>query len=97
MIEKLREWRARPEPELSIGPLISERANYAKRAQKRLGSFVDLWEGVMPGELACHLGGHWPNRVPVVPRNGPEQFGTVTPKAHGFERAISVLSFFCWH
>ena len=53
MIEKLREWRRRPEPELSIGPLISDRATYAKRAEKRLGSFVDLWEGVMPGELTC--------------------------------------------
>ena len=53
MIEKLREWRGRPERDLSIGPLISERATYAKRAEKRIGSFVDLWEGVMGGELAC--------------------------------------------
>ena len=26
----------------------------ARRAQGRLGSFVDLWEGLVPGEVASH-------------------------------------------
>ena len=51
---KLQEWRGRREPETDIGPLIAQRAVEARRAERRLGSFVDLWEGVIPGELACH-------------------------------------------
>jgi hypothetical protein len=53
-IARLQECRVRPEPERSIGDLVSEVAAAAKQAQKRLGSFVDLWEGLVPPELASH-------------------------------------------
>ncbi|MCH7797007.1 MAG: DUF721 domain-containing protein [Planctomycetes bacterium] len=53
-LEQLRGWRARPEPELAVGPLIAARLADARRAQKQLGSFVELWESVLPDELALH-------------------------------------------
>jgi hypothetical protein len=53
-IARLRELRARPELDRSIGGLVSAVAADAKHAQKRVGSFVDLWEGLVPAELAPH-------------------------------------------
>ncbi|MHC4128624.1 MAG: DciA family protein [Planctomycetota bacterium] len=44
----------RPEPDRTIGGLVSAVATEAKQAQKRLGSFVDLWEGLVPAEVASH-------------------------------------------
>lgn len=53
-IEQLREWRRRREWDTAIGPLIARKAAEVKRAEKRLGSFVDLWEGLVPADLAAH-------------------------------------------
>jgi hypothetical protein len=53
-IARLQRQRGRAEPDRSIGGLVSSLAAEAKRAQKRLGSFVDLWEGLVPFEVASH-------------------------------------------
>ena len=53
-VEQLRAWRARPEREVAVGPLIESKLADARRAQKQLGSFVELWESVLPAELAVH-------------------------------------------
>ncbi len=53
-IEQLRMWRARREWDTAIGPLVARKGAEIKTAQKRLGSFVDLWEGVVPADLADH-------------------------------------------
>ena len=53
-VEQLRAWRARPEREVVVRPLIESKLADAHRAQKQLGSFVELWEAVLPAELALH-------------------------------------------
>jgi hypothetical protein len=53
-IARLQEQRVRPDPERAIGGLVSALAAEAKKAQRRLGSFVDLWEGLVPAEVASH-------------------------------------------
>jgi len=53
-IARLQNQRVRPEPDRSIVGLVSSMAAEARRAQKRLGSFVDLWEGLVPAEVAAH-------------------------------------------
>ena len=53
-IEQLRNWRARPDREVPIGPLVEARLEEAERTRKRLGSFVELWETVLPESLAAH-------------------------------------------
>ncbi len=53
-LEQLRNWRARPERELAIASLIDAKLVEAERVRKRLGSFVELWETVLPDELASH-------------------------------------------
>ncbi len=53
-IEQLREWRQRREWDTALGPLIARKRSEVKRAERRLGSFVDLWEGVVPADLAVH-------------------------------------------
>ena len=53
-LERLRSWRRAPDPDLAIEGLVARTAAEAKRAQQRLGSFVELWEGVIPSELAAH-------------------------------------------
>ncbi len=51
-LEQLRRWRSRPDRAVAIEPLIAARLKEAKRLQKTLGSFVELWETVLPDELA---------------------------------------------
>jgi hypothetical protein len=53
-IARLQAQRSRPEPDRTIGDLVSSVVKEAKRAQGRLGSFVDLWEGLVPAEIASH-------------------------------------------
>ena len=53
-LEQLRNWRARPDRVVAIGPLIDAKLADAQRTRKRLGSFVELWETVLPDELAAH-------------------------------------------
>jgi hypothetical protein len=54
-LERLRALRARPEPDPSIGHLVSATASDAKRTQQRLGAFIDLWEVALPAELSEHV------------------------------------------
>ncbi len=49
---ELRRWRSRPDRAVAIEPLIAARLKEARRLQKTLGSFVELWETVLPDELA---------------------------------------------
>ncbi len=51
-LESLRSWRRAPDPDLAIEDLVTRTAGEARRAQTKLGSFVELWEGVLPEELA---------------------------------------------
>ena len=51
-LEQLRRWRSRPDRAVAIEPLIAARLKEARRHQKTLGSFVELWETVLPDELA---------------------------------------------
>ncbi len=53
-IEQLRNWRARPDRDVGIGSLIEAKLVEAERVRKRLGSFVELWETVLPDTLAPH-------------------------------------------
>ncbi|MHC4218099.1 MAG: DciA family protein [Planctomycetota bacterium] len=53
-IARLQEQHRRPEPDRSIGGLVSSVAVEAERTQQRLGSFVDLWEGLVPADVASH-------------------------------------------
>ena len=53
-LEQLRNWRMRPERDDAIASLIDARAADAERTRKRLGSFVELWETVLPDDLATH-------------------------------------------
>ena len=39
---------------MAVVPLIAARLADARRAQKQLGSFVELWETVLPDGLAEH-------------------------------------------
>lgn len=53
-VERLRAWRSRPEWETAIGALVAEKAAQARRSEQRAGSLVDLWESLVPAELAAH-------------------------------------------
>ena len=53
-LAQLRKWRSRPDPTVALEPLIEARLKEAKRVQKTLGSFVELWETVLPDGLAEH-------------------------------------------
>ena len=39
---------------MAVGPVIASTLAEAQRAKKHLGSFVELWESVLPDELAVH-------------------------------------------
>ena len=53
-LEQLRRWRSRPDRTVDLGSLIEARLKEAKRVQNTLGSFVELWETVLPDGLARH-------------------------------------------
>ena len=53
-IEKLREHRTRPERDTSIASLVRQTAESAARTHRRLGEIIELWEQVIPAELAAH-------------------------------------------
>lgn len=52
-IERLRELRQRPQRDLSIASIIRRTADAAQKSQKRLGSIIELWEALVPRELAA--------------------------------------------
>jgi hypothetical protein len=76
-VARLQELRVRPDPDPSISGLVSALATEAKRTQRRLGSFVDLWEGVVPPELA--------SRTKVVTLRGGVAHVTVDSSSVAFE------------
>jgi predicted nucleic acid-binding Zn ribbon protein len=53
-INRLRTWRVREPRDTAIAPLIAQTAAEARRTRTRLGSLVDLWEALVPGDLAAH-------------------------------------------
>jgi CheY-like chemotaxis protein len=52
-IERLRRLRQRPQRDLSIHALIESAAENARKTQKRLGAIIDLWEELMPTDMAA--------------------------------------------
>jgi hypothetical protein len=52
-IERLRALQQRPQRDLSIEGIIRATAETARKTQKRLGSIIDLWEELVPQELAA--------------------------------------------
>ncbi|HRP62429.1 MAG TPA: DUF721 domain-containing protein [Phycisphaerales bacterium] len=53
-IEQLREHRARPQRETTMDGVIRSIADSARRTHKKLGSMIELWEQLVPAEIASH-------------------------------------------
>ncbi len=53
-LERLRRLRSRPGPDTSIAELVAATARDATRTRKRLGALIQLWETLVPKELADH-------------------------------------------
>ena len=53
-IEQLRKYRQRRERDLSIGQLVGAMGDDARKTQRRLGSLIDLWSELVPGEIEKH-------------------------------------------
>jgi len=53
-IEKLRKLRARPARDLSIAGVIADAASTAARTHKKLGELIELWERLVPADIAAH-------------------------------------------
>ncbi len=53
-LERLRLLRSRPGPDTSIAELVAATARDATRTHKRLGALIQLWESLVPKELANH-------------------------------------------
>ncbi len=51
-LEQLRKLRCRPQPDLSISALIANTATEATKSHKKLGELIELWERLVPAELA---------------------------------------------
>ena len=52
-IEQLRQYRARPQRDVSIAGLIRSAATQASRTNRHLGQLIELWEQHVPAELAA--------------------------------------------
>lgn len=52
-IETLRALRSRPERDLRVGDLIKRTLKENSQRQKRLGQLIDLWEELVPRDLAA--------------------------------------------
>jgi len=52
-IERLRELRQRPQRDLSITGIVRSMSDTARKTQKRLGAIIELWEELLPPELAA--------------------------------------------
>ncbi len=76
-LSRLRQARARREPDTAIGGFVTAVAAEARRAEKRLGSFVNLWEGLIPAELAA--------RTRVVTLRGGVAHVTVDSSSSAYE------------
>ena len=53
-LERLRRLRSRPGPDTSIAELVAATARDATRTHKRLGALIQLWESLVPKDLATH-------------------------------------------
>jgi hypothetical protein len=53
-IAQRRERRIRKPPPWSIARDVTAVARHAARTQRRLGTIIELWEAVIPSELAAH-------------------------------------------
>jgi hypothetical protein len=53
-LQQLRQLRCWPERDVSIARVIASTADHAKRTQKKLGELIELWEELVPPEVASH-------------------------------------------
>lgn len=53
-LERLRRLRSQPSPDTSIAELVAATARDATRTHKRLGALIQLWEALVPKDLANH-------------------------------------------
>ena len=53
-IEFLRKIRARPGRDLSVAAVIADTASSAARTHKKLGELIELWERLVPEDIASH-------------------------------------------
>lgn len=51
---RLRRWRNRPEPDLSMGFLQKQFKQQIEKPYKQLGAIATLWESLIPNDLAQH-------------------------------------------
>jgi predicted nucleic acid-binding Zn ribbon protein len=51
-IEQLRATRGWRDHDVALGPLVESLAARARRTERKLGAFIDLWEQMVSGELA---------------------------------------------
>jgi len=53
-LERLRRYRNRPQPDLSLGFLTKQFERQVARPHKQLEKVIELWEQLVPAELAEH-------------------------------------------
>lgn len=53
-LKRLRHWRNRPEPDLSLGFLKDQFQREVARPHKQLAQVAELWAQLVPAELAAH-------------------------------------------
>jgi len=53
-LTRLRRWRNRPEPDLSLGFLQKQFKQQIEKPYKQLGAIATLWESLVPNDLAQH-------------------------------------------
>ena len=53
-IKQLQSNRAAKPRDLSIADVVSATADHAERTHKKLGTLIELWEELVPADIACH-------------------------------------------
>jgi len=51
-VERLRQWRNRPAPEVAVGPIVEGLEKQLAKGHKQFGKVVELWLELVPEELA---------------------------------------------
>jgi hypothetical protein len=89
-LERLRARRARPQPKWSIGGLIDAVEKEGRRRQRNLGELADLWERLVPPELArqTRLQGFRAGVLTVVVETSTARFELDRALRGGLEAAL---------
>lgn len=53
-LARLRRWRNRPEPDLTLGFMKKQFKQQIEKPYKQLGAIASLWESLVPHDLAQH-------------------------------------------